>query len=503
MSDLMEAIKIGDLLTISALATPFNINHYDLRSKDITPLIGAIRHNQIDAVKLLIQLGADIRVDSCLSYNPITFAIENNNLEMAELLINNGIELNKGRMKPLNQAVILSNTEAASFLLARGADINLKTTHCKFDPAILTAAEHGNIKMIAWLLDHGAIADTYGLTPQNYIIGPYEKANNTSALFKVIKSGHLEAIQLLLEAGAGISEDISPLHIAVLQNDLSKMKILLADGLSPNITNETTFTPFHYALYLNNIEALELLKQYGADLSLKIDSGYEEILPMEIALLSNATKASLWLLENGVDIYQKYTHDETALSYAASEGNIELVNILLDKGANVNDLNDHGESVLYAATYSNNPDMIKLLVDKGAPLNIQNEDGRTEFFHAAFNILFNECDSAMLKILLELGADPSIKDNRGQTALEYFKMLHGYTTLFLSDYDAICKILEPHENAINHADVLQSENILDNILAQSIHAQVSLPDFSADLQAPSMPPINNWLMHDTTVQLAL
>jgi ankyrin repeat protein len=53
-------------------------------------------------------------------------------------------------------------------------------------------------------------------------------------------------------------------------------------------------------------------------------------------------------------------------------------------------------------------------VELGADINAQNNNGRTALIEA-----LNRGDAAMALALIECGADPEIKDDRGLTAMEY------------------------------------------------------------------------------------
>jgi tetratricopeptide (TPR) repeat protein len=95
-------------------------------------------------------------------------------------------------------------------------------------------------------------------------------------------------------------------------------------------------------------------------------------------------------------------------------GNIhapEVTLLLLDAGADVNAQNDNGIAPLHLAGSS---ELVDILVGRGADLNRQANDGSTPVcVHAS------ERDHGRTMVrLLELGADPNVPNNRGQTALD-------------------------------------------------------------------------------------
>jgi hypothetical protein len=98
-----------------------------------------------------------------------------------------------------------------------------------------------------------------------------------------------------------------------------------------------------------------------------------------------------FFLDNGVDVntltdygnYEAYGIDtpsrNTALHYAAREGNIEIVRLLLDRRANVNMRSSNGLTPLHLALRYGFLDIARLLIDYGANRDIQDDEGKTPF----------------------------------------------------------------------------------------------------------------------------
>ena len=64
------------------------------------------------------------------------------------------------------------------------------------------------------------------------------------------------------------------LHVAIFQNDLSVVKLLLDYGFDPNAkTLRNGYTPLHNAVAAGNVEAARLLLQYKADKRIKSRDG--------------------------------------------------------------------------------------------------------------------------------------------------------------------------------------------------------------------------------------
>ena len=116
-------------------------------------------------------------------------------------------------------------------------------------------------------------------------------------------------------------------------------------------------------------------------------------------------------------------HYRSPLFAAVETGNIAIVEALIGAGARVTATNDMGETPLHAAAAQGSEALVRLLLARGAPVNAQivlpkhQFDGATALMNAATaNNLTN------VKILLEHGADPFLKNGSGFTALSLAEM---------------------------------------------------------------------------------
>jgi len=66
-----------------------------------------------------------------------------------------------------------------------------------------------------------------------------------------------------------------------------------------------------------------------------------------------------------------------SLIIACSEGNLEIVKLLLDRGACIEAKNNDGDTPLIIACSGGHLEMVKLLLDRGACIEAKNNNGDT------------------------------------------------------------------------------------------------------------------------------
>jgi uncharacterized protein len=118
-------------------------------------------------------------------------------------------------------------------------------------------------------------------------------------------------------------------------------------------------------------------------------------------------------LDGRVVIDATNPQNETALMYAALHGDLETVKVLIDKGAEVNRV---GWSPLHYAASSGHTDVIKYLLDQHAYIDAASPGNVTPLMLTA-----RHSQTAASRLLVEEGADPSLKSDQGYTAADYWK----------------------------------------------------------------------------------
>jgi ankyrin repeat protein len=128
----------------------------------------------------------------------------------------------------------------------------------------------------------------------------------------------------------------------------------------------------------------------------------------------------------------------TPLFHAVEAGHEEVAKLLINKGADVNASKYYGWTPLGCAIRKGYQKVAKLLIDKGADVNAGDNGGRTPLLGA---LIYGPAEVATL--LLDMGADVNVRDKDGLTPLSH---------AILNDYKEVAKLLIDKGADINVCD---------------------------------------------------
>jgi len=233
-----------------------------------------------------------------------------------------------GRFKtPLYYAAETGQEEIVVSLLNAGADVHLDETFFGNTP-LHAAAYNGYATIAAIILKHGANT---------------EDRNNTgnTPLHTAASKGHAILIKLLLEEGADINaknnQGETPLNYSVLNNNIETTNLLIELGANVNITYKYGMTLLMKAAGTDS-EMVKYLIEKGADVNSRSDEGLS---PLMIAAREGKLNAVKYLIDNGAGINAEHVRLEfTAIHFAASNDNVDIIDYLILSGAKVEPTSD-------------------------------------------------------------------------------------------------------------------------------------------------------------------
>ena len=164
-----------------------------------------------------------------------------------------------------------------------------------------------------------------------------------------------------------------------------------------------------------NEELLKKARAFVGSGSVDVNAEYKGMTPLMYAV--EYPELVKDLLAAGANIDDVDLDGWTALMCASVRGRGDSVEILLQHGANVNVVTTKGMTALTLAAYYDYAGAAEMLIEHGADLDTVDEDGWTAIMHS----LMSNCpsnDDPVYELLLWYGADPTIRNKDGDTALD-------------------------------------------------------------------------------------
>jgi ankyrin repeat protein/acetyl esterase/lipase len=384
-------------------------------------LADAAERQDSNSLHALLNQQVDVNAAQVDGMTALHWAAYHDDERIAELLVKAGANsnaLNRYGVTPLSIACTNGNAAIVEMLLDADADPN--TTLRGGETALMTAARTGNVAPVKLLIARGADVNA-------------KERNRQTALMWAVAEGHVEVVDALIEAGANfrtpLKSGFTPLFFAVREGQSAVTRRLLAAGCDVNGVMRTDqpsrfgrgdlrLTPLLMAVENGHFELAEQLLATGADPNAE-PAGY------------TALHAISWV--------RKPTRGDGDPSPIGSGkyASLDMARILVAAGADINARFKRGKSELGRFTYSGSTPfllaaqasdlpLMKLLLELGANPELPNADGATPLLAAAGVGALGDGDEsagteeeaiAATEFLLELGADINAVDRNGETAM--------------------------------------------------------------------------------------
>ena len=175
-----------------------------------------------------------------------------------------------------------------------------------------------------------------------------------------------------------------------------------------SISKAGAFDDFFKAIVFDQVPVVGKLIYRGMDPNTPTEKGEPALV---FAVRSGAPKTVAYLLKQpGIQIDATNMADETALMLAANANDLASAQLLIEAGASVNRPN---WTPLHYAASKGHTAMMRLLIENDAYVDAESPNGTTPLMMAAYYSSPNA-----VKLMLEEGADPLLKNQDGQTALD-------------------------------------------------------------------------------------
>ncbi|CAJ2376017.1 MAG: hypothetical protein IBGAMO2_180003 [Arenicellales bacterium IbO2] len=261
----------------------------------------------------------------------------------------------------------------------------------------------------------------------------------------------LDVVETLIHAGANVNASNSngdtPLHGAVLSNDLEIVTALIESGADVDARNRGGWTPLHQLTQPKepNLGIFTALVNRGADVNVRTKGGYTPLhLLAEKKWAGDVTLATA-LIQAGADANARTKFGEFPLHLVAEKfylNDIETIQVamaILDGGANINARDGDDATPLHAVLCNSHAEpngLAVFLVREGADVNARNDHGDSPLHCAlrspmhSIEVYDKELDDHILVELLKAGADVNAKNNEGQTPMDLFRLSRSSSDYF-------------------------------------------------------------------------
>ncbi|CAH0700619.1 unnamed protein product [Spodoptera exigua] len=188
----------------------------------------------------------------------------------------------------------------------------------------------------------------------------------------------------------------------------------------------------------------------------------------------------------GIDQHDAFMH--TPLHYAAEQGHVGVVKLLIEAGCKIDAETGDGVTALHVAVIKNYIDIVKILINSGSNVNHKTYDSMTPLHFAASRGFLE-----LVKLLVSNGASLEARDANERTAL-YIAAGRGHTDVmkYLIDAGANVNSEEIHGANANLLNSITGANAL-HIAVESVDSHEDfeellkcLIDYKIDLNASAL-----------------
>lgn len=239
-----------------------------------------------------------------------------------------------------------------------------------------------------------------------------QKDNKVDMLINAIDENDEQLFNYLLEQGIEIngvgSNEWTPLGFAASEGRLEFAKVLLDRGANINHPTNSHRTPILAAASEGQLEIVKLLIERGASVDVKANDNNA----LSLAAREGHLEVVQFLKGVSPKLMPAEEDKTNMLINAIDDKNEEIFNYLIDEGVDVNKPNNEGWTPLAFAAAEGRLHFVKSLIERGAKINYSGNDGKIPFLEAA-----REGHLDVVKLFLDEGIKVDAKSEKGTTAL--------------------------------------------------------------------------------------
>lgn len=421
-----------------ALAFIFRANEYAARYEKIRLLEKAVRDDDIEMTRFLLDEGA--LVNRTYSYEAPAICAARS-VPIAQLLLSHGAGISAGDLsRALSEAIKKENLSLVRFFVEKR--VPLKSPG---KPYFLVAAETGNRAILSFLLEHGASTENYPeitWADDPFLLTPLTAAaRNTDtdvisfiwdmgidrssagrALCEAVCRGNIDQYRFLRNKGVAYTAANDPEGNSLLhhvsesnnQNTKELVRILITEGNDPNARNSIGQTPLHRASFYKKEFCAGLLIAGGAGINAQDNRGDT---PLHVAIQGGGDGTSVVekLLSSGAKCDLRNLDGKTPYDVALECGRDSIVEKLAKTGAGEWNESVKNRLLIRQITIEHDYEILPKVIGR-----IENPDIRDEYGNTLLSAAFSHYDVPidMARELHARGGDLFARDMEGFTVLQ-------------------------------------------------------------------------------------
>ncbi len=449
------------LQTIDVLHKELKEGEYHIR--ELREFIKAAKEGQISKIQEHLKKGIDVNALDYDNNTALFWASWQGHEDIVELLCKIGAYVDipcYNEATALIAAAMHGHTRCVEILLNYNANINLQDNK-KQTALLLAVSSHGKTDIVELLCRRDAAVDIHNIDGATALLAAAEKGftkcveillkyqaninfhakNKQTAMYLASLNGHVDTLELLCSQGAAVDiadlKGATALIISAQKGHKKCTEILLNHKAMKNWQDEHKNTALHWASWSGHVGTVDLLCAQGAIVDIPNIQGATPLLTAAQYGNSNCLEV---LLNYNATLNWKDTINQTALLWASFNGPEDIVKMLGKHGAELNTPNNKGVTALMAASGNGHIKCVEILVRNGANINWKSNIKQSAFFYESQHgnaeqsrvhididgntaitlaSMFGHISCA--EYLLKQGADPTIKNGKGQSALEMMR----------------------------------------------------------------------------------
>jgi ankyrin repeat protein len=237
-----------------------------MSSYTVDNLLDAIEENNIENVKVLLNKGVDVNSTDSIGWNPLLLAYHKENLELMELLLDNGadteIKLKQNGFSILADALFNYKDDIVKLLVKKGANVNVK--YGNINPILYIRMSNDDLEIFNLFIASGFDLTARGINNETSLMSACSSWRSSLPIVKKILELHPELLHMKNDDNTN-----ALMYACKSADNIEIVKFLIDQGIDIHLTNKKNRSALSYAVSSGFFEAVNLLIEKGVDTNIK------------------------------------------------------------------------------------------------------------------------------------------------------------------------------------------------------------------------------------------